>query len=63
MAWGTTVAANDLAVQDIPITTLELGLDVACPDREMKLELSEPGARLDDSGRVMYPDWYETRPD
>ena len=57
VAWGTTVAANDLAVQDIPITALGLVLDVVCPDREMELELSEPGARLDDSGRVMYLDW------
>lgn len=29
----------------------------------MELELSEPGVRLDDSGRVMYRDWYATHPD
>lgn len=63
VTWSTTVAANDLAVQDIPITALGLVLDVVCSDREMELELSEPGARLDDSGRVMYPGWYETHPD
>ena len=46
------VAANDLAV-----------LDILSSKPGLELELSEPGVRLDDSGRVMYRDWYATHQD
>ena len=49
-AWGTTAAANDLAVLDILITAL-------------RLELELWAAGLDDSNRVQYLNWYDQHPD
>ncbi len=63
VAWGTTAAANDLAVLDILGTVLGKELDILNPDQELELELWELGALLDDSGRVMYLDWHDTHPD
>ncbi len=51
VAWGTTSAANDLAVLDILGTALEL-----------ELSPQELGARLDDSGRVTELDWHAVHP-
>ena len=46
VAWGTTAAANDLAVLDILGTALGLELDVLKPVPELEPELRELGARL-----------------
>ena len=62
VAWGTTAAANDLAVLDILATALGSELDILNPDQELALELWELGALLDDSGRVMYLDWHADHP-
>ena len=52
VAWGTTAAANDLAVLDI--LGAALGLE---PSPQ------ELGARLDDRGRVTELDWHADHPD
>ena len=64
VAWGTTAAANDLAVMDILGTALGLELDVFKPVPEWEPKPWELlGARLDDRGRVSHLDWHDTHPD
>ena len=69
VAWGTTAAANDLAVLDILSTALGLDLDILKPIPEVeeelwafKEELWALGAWLNDSGRVWRLDWYAIHP-
>ena len=68
VAWGTTGAANDLAVLDILSAALGLELDVLStplvlerydrnPALGLELDLWELGAGLDDSDRVSHLDW------
>ena len=64
VAWGTTAAANDLAVLDILRAALGLELDVFKPVPEWEPKPWELlGARLDDRGRVSHLDWHDTHPD
>ncbi|MCY3660693.1 MAG: leucine-rich repeat domain-containing protein, partial [Caldilineaceae bacterium] len=60
VAWGTTAAANDLAVLDILGAALELELDFFDP--VPVLDLRELGVQLDDTGRVTELDWYDNHP-
>ncbi len=69
VAWGTTAAANDLAVLDILRTALGLELDILKPIPEVEEELwafyedlEKLGARLDDNGRVRALDWHADHP-
>ena len=63
VAWGTTAAANDLAVLDILGTSLGLELDVFKPVPEWEPKPWELlGAWLDDSGRVTALDWHAEHP-
>ena len=63
VAWGTTAAANDLAVLNILSTALGLELDVFKPVPEWE---PEPwyllGTRLNDRGRVTELDWHADHP-
>ena len=62
VAWGTTAAANDLAVLDILSYALGLDLDFAQTGDALDWALEEIGALLDERGRVMYLDWYAIHP-
>ena len=62
VAWGTTAAANDLAVLAILGAALGSELDMLNPDQELEPALWELGAGLDDSGRVWRLDWYDIHP-
>lgn len=69
VTWGTTAAANDLAVLDVLGTALELELDILKPIPEAGEErrafyedLEKLGARLDDNGRVRALDWHDDHP-
>ena len=62
VAWGTTAAANDLAVLDILGTALGLELDFFQTGEALDWELQEIGALLNDRSRVMRLDWYATHP-
>ena len=66
VAWGTTAAANDLAVLDILRAALGLNLDIFKPVPNPEL-VPQPwyllGARMDDRGRVTELDWHERHPD
>ena len=69
VTWGTTAAANDLAVLDILAMALGLELDILKPIPEVeeelwafKEELGALGAWLNDSGRVTELDWHAGHP-
>ena len=62
VAWGTTPAANDLAVLDILNDALGSELDFFQTGEALAWELQEIGALLTDHGRVSRLDWYAEHP-